>query len=114
LKTNLPQRRQERKGLAAKTMLTCLVKTQIRRFFIQNLDFPLLLRVFAVEVLFQLRFLGLIIGEKPAVDNKCTKSHSLRKKLGNYAFRDNCLDASICALFHSPPFLSRQSLRSCQ
>jgi hypothetical protein len=59
LKTNLPQRRQERKGLAAKTMLTCLVKTQIRRFVIQNLDFPLLLRVFAVEVLFQLRFLGL-------------------------------------------------------
>jgi hypothetical protein len=56
LKTNLPQSSQERKGLAAKTMLTCLVKTQIRRFFIQNLDFPLRLRVFAVEVLFQLRF----------------------------------------------------------
>ena len=53
-----PQRRQERKGLAAKTMLTCLVKAQIRRFFIQNLDFPLRLRVFAVEALFQLRFLG--------------------------------------------------------
>jgi hypothetical protein len=58
LKTNLPQSSQERKGLAAKTMLTCLVKTQIRRFFIQNLDFPLRLRVFAVEALFQLRFLG--------------------------------------------------------
>jgi hypothetical protein len=56
LKTNLPQRRQERKGLAAKTMLTCLVKTHIRRFFIQNLDFPSRLRVFAVEVFFQLRF----------------------------------------------------------
>ncbi len=42
-------------------MLICLVKTQIRRFLIQNLDFPLRLRVFAVEVLFQLRFLGLYI-----------------------------------------------------
>ncbi len=46
----------------------------------------------------------LIIGEKPAVDDTCTKSHSLRKKVGNYAFRDNCLDASICALFSLAAF----------
>jgi hypothetical protein len=52
------QRRQERKGLTTKRRFTRLVKTKIRRLFIQTLVFPLRLRVFAVEVLSQLRFLG--------------------------------------------------------
>jgi hypothetical protein len=61
LRTILPQSRQGRKSFTTKIRFTCLahlVKTTISRILIQTLAFPWRLRVFAVEVLFQLRFLS--------------------------------------------------------